>query len=85
MSRKVKLDPLYIAMVKKEDDIIAREMAKLPVKAVRCRYCNHQTERVAEGKGYYATKCHKCGLVSHHKDDYRKMFRYKIRSHIKYN
>lgn len=76
MARSVILDPLYIAMVKKEDDKIAAEMAKLPVKAIKCRYCNHQTQKVAEGiKGYYSIKCERCGQISHHRDDCRKMHR----------
>lgn len=49
MARSVVLNPLYIAMIKKEDDKIAAEMAKYPVKAIKCRYCNHQTEKEAEG------------------------------------
>ena len=69
-------------MIKKEDDKIAAEMVKLPVKAIKCRYCNHQTDKVAEGiKGYYAIKCERCGKISHHKDDYRKMRRYGIQSY----
>lgn len=64
MPRRIKLDPAYLARVKKEQLNIAGEVKHLQHKQIPCIYCGGRTiDKFDDLTGHFTAFCPKCGQV----------------------